>query len=478
LSGAGGGGNLLTVADGAKAIFTDELNLDYSGGAGSNTVVVTGANTLLSVGGTGNLYIDRGAERSGGGGDTLVVNNAGSVFVRNLFVNAGTGNQLIITNGGLIETLQLFIQGTSTSANVITNSGGIYQFGTNLPQITTYVGGITLDNGTISFRGITNADVFTKTTGGISLLALPGTGSSNQIYASGNNVFRLNSSSNRNDIAQDYTFDTGRGATNYTRLELVAGGTLWRSANLTIGSGGSFLASNTVGTVAATVVSTGSVEVYHSTMTWASNVTIVGSYKSDPSTNIYNMDLTVAQSGTLSGGMGDRFEFNKSFLIHSTNNTGFNLASSSVAFTGGGMHTNAITGQDMGTNITAYLAAYVQQTNFAYGELHLGSVADQVCFTCGNSPSIASNGLYVGWLDLLNNVSLVTNLHAASGIDIYYNANDPRNNYLGDTSYSLTDCNFVSGGGMLIPIIPEPSALGLMTLAALALLARRKQSRA
>jgi hypothetical protein len=210
-------------------------------------------------------------------------------------------------------------------------------------------------------------------------------------------------------------------------------------------------------------------QVVNSMVRFNSNVVINGQYLSDPSTNTFAADVTVNQSGTLAGGLGDRFEFQKSLFIHSTNQIGFNLANSAVAFTTGGMHTNAITGADLGSNTFAFAVAYEQQTNFAYGELHLDTASDQVCFTCGvlPAPGVTNNALYIGWLDLIGDASLVTNLHAASGINLYYNQTDSRNAYLNGATYSLTDCNFLSSTAQLIPIIPEPSVLVFLFAAAM-----------
>ena len=72
----------------------------------------------------------------------------------------------------------------------------------------------------------------------------------------GNNAFRLNNATNTAGVAT-YTFDTGLGATNYARLELVNGNTAWRSTRLTIGSGGSMLVSNTRATISGLVTNLG-----------------------------------------------------------------------------------------------------------------------------------------------------------------------------------------------------------------------------
>jgi len=442
-------GNRLIISDGGTVVGLQNLLVgaltNNAGEASQGSVVLTGRGSLLQIAGSVNV-----------GSNTAQL--AGS---------RGSGTMLI-TDGGTLDAST--VRAGANQSGWITNSGGVFQFNTATPTITTNSGGnIVLQNGTISFRDVTTANVFGNSIGA---------GSNQLVHITflGNNAFRLKNASNTTAIAQNYTFNTGLGATNYTRLELVDGGTLWRSANLTIGAGGSMLASNTVGRVAASMTSSGSIAVVNSRLTWASNVFVHGAYVSDPSTNTFLADVTVGQSGTLAGGAGDLFDFKKSLFTSSTNHLGFNLADSAVRFSGGGMHTNAITGQDLGSNSFAYAVAYELQTNFAYGELRLESAADQVCFACGNIPVIPSNALYIGWLDLLDDASLVTNLHAPAGINLYYDLADSRNAYLGGISYALTDCDLLTSGGLLMPIIPEPSALGLVALAAFALLMRRARS--
>lgn len=487
----------LNILDGGTVTVGTDLHI----GEGNATSSAFSSNNTVMVSGTGALLKVAGAIYDGFIGDNnqLIVTNGGSVIVTNASVNGnvrvgqgvGHTNSVLITgNGSYLLANKFFVgtngttlgigsalitQGGTLEANqmedgyngsgTISNRGGIFQFTLAAPSISVHTAGsIVLTNGTVSFRDLTTAA--TTPVSGINYFD--------------DNTFRLNHSTNVAGLGS-YTFNsvanTGN-ASNYQALALINGAS-WRSSTLTIGSGGSVLVSNSTSRVDATFVSTGTVKVVNSMMTFASNVVINGKYISDPSTNIFMADVTVSQSGTLAGGLGDRFEFNKSSLfIHSTNNTGFNLALSSVAFTGGGMHTNAITGADLGSNITAFSAAYEVQNNFAYGELHLGSVTDQVCFTCGviPAPGVTNNALYVGWLDLFNNPSLVTNLHAASGINIYYNVTDPRNAYLANTVYPLTDCNFASGGGFLMPIIPEPSTLVFLSAAVGLLAFRRRKS--
>ena len=103
--------------------------------------------------------------------------------------------------------------------------------------------------------------------------------------------------------------------------------------------------------------------------------------------------------------------------------------------------------------------------------MHLGADSDVICFLSGNGAD--SNALYVGWLDLLDSTNHVANLLAPSEINVYYAIDDPRNAYLGGSTYQLLD-HAGSNGGLLLPVIPEPSALGLLAAAGLLMRRRRR----
>jgi hypothetical protein len=351
----------------------------------------------------------------------------------------------------------------------ITNSGGVYQFTTATPTITTNGSPVVLTNGTVSFRNVSDANVFANVAGSGNQLT-------NIIYQ-GNNTFRLNNSSNTTAVAQNYTFKPGSG-TNYAALEMVNGGTLWRSEHLTVDTGGSLVASNTVGRIEAAVTNIGLIEVYHSTMTFVSNVVISGTYRSDPSTNVFLSNVFVTNGGVMVGSQYDLFDFQKNLIIQTTNNQQFDLSKSVVQFSGGGVHTNAILGQDFGAGASAPQG--FAASNFSYGVLRVGATNDDVCFQCGLSPT--QNALYVEWLDLTgltNYYGSVSNmivdlLHSPTNIDLYYALANPANDYLGGLTYQLLDCNGLPGG-LLIGAIPEPNSLTLLFLGACSLLALRQR---
>jgi hypothetical protein len=152
------------------------------------------------------------------------------------------GNYASISGGGLLEVQgSMIVNGAASYGNMITNNGGIYQFTTAAPTIISgYKGSISLVDGTISFRGIDNADVNANL----------GAGALGNIQFSGNNVFMLNAASNTTASSQTYTFNTGRpnGPSNYVGLAMVNGATAYRDSGggkVTIGANGTFLAKDT-----------------------------------------------------------------------------------------------------------------------------------------------------------------------------------------------------------------------------------------
>lgn len=428
-----GTNNLLTISDGGRVVVSNNSYVGRYAGADNNAVLVTGAGSLWQV-------------------PTLSVGSNSA--------SKGVGSSVLIQDGGTLEANTLM--GGWAGSGTISNRGGVYQFTNNTPTITpNTAGNIVISNGTIAYRGVASANIANNLGG---------------MVFQGDNTFQLNSSSNAAGLAS-YKFDsvanTGT-ATNYQQLVLVNDGSFWRSGTLLIGAGGALLVSNSTATIAANLISTGSVKVVSSKLTFVSNVVVNGSYVSDPSTNIFLADLSLTAAGTLVGGSGDWFDFKQNFLIQSTNNTGFDLRQSAIRFSGGGGHTNAITGLDLGSNAVGYA------DNFAYGELHLGSISDHIYFT--NLTAAANNALYINWIDLLgdvNGTNLVANLHAPRSINVYYDVTDSRNAYLTNFNasgvYQLSDWGGGAGGFLLPVAVPEPSTLALLMAAGLAMWSRRRR---
>ncbi|MCC7517833.1 MAG: PEP-CTERM sorting domain-containing protein [Verrucomicrobiae bacterium] len=433
ISAAAGGDNRLTVNEGGAASFSGGNGSFIGSGVGSTgRVDITGAGSLVVF--NHGLYVG---------------SNSGSSYSK------GVGT-ILVENGGTLEMGGALYAGEGGSG-LITNHGGVYQWTLRNPAITTNSpNSIILSDGTVSFRGMTNANVLVDL----------------KITFLGANAFRLNNASNwlaaGNPGSQDYTFDSTLGAANYARLEMINEGTAWWSKRLSIGGGGSLLVSNSSASIRAEAITNlGAVTVVNSRVRWQGNTVLGGAYVSDPSTNTFESNLTVTASGALSGGSGDQFVFYRDLVNGSTNRSQFNLAFASVLFTNGADATNHVLNLagsgalDLGSN---WISVIQLATNFAFGTLSLAA---------GNALSLTggvANALYVGTLDLqglADTNDLASRLWL--GINLYYDPSQPGNTYLNGLSYDLP------GAGWLIPI-PEPSAF-LAVGAGLALLAFLRRRR-
>jgi hypothetical protein len=135
----------------------------------------------------------------------------------------------------------------------------------------------------------------------------------------------------------------------------------------------------------------------------------------------------------------------------STQNTLWNTSAAELDFTGGGLHTFNLAGQNGGGF----------SNNFAWNILSIGA---------GNKLNLGAgsgDALYVNFLQgLVISGNLITNIDGAAGLFLYYN---PADNPFLSGNYSLT------GGGQLIaagPLTatPEPSSIVLMITGLAALL--------
>jgi hypothetical protein len=231
----GGGGGSMTVSNGTW--LANAITLARGLGSSGNSLVIRGGQVLASAG----LICGYGSGSSG-------------------------SNNTILITGGILEAAGLYSYATGPN-NVISNSGAVYQFATPTPAISPNSGSISINGGTISFRNVSTVNVQANWT--------VANGLSNITYF-GANAFRLNSSTNATTPDQSYTFTTNSGARNYARLELINGPTCYRGGNVTIGSGGSILFSNTTAVLNGSlfVNNTGTVSVVDSTVTVTGACTI------------------------------------------------------------------------------------------------------------------------------------------------------------------------------------------------------------
>jgi len=233
-------------------------------------------------------------------GGQVVLSGAGAVYVAYQGTNTFS-NVLLVVNGGLLEAQKFYVNNAVTGpvgGNSISNSAGIYQFTNAAPSISlTSNGMVYLSSGTISFRAITNADVFCNQAG----KALD---SASLMNWSGTNAFRLNNATNTAAASQSYVFDAGRGATNYARLEMMNGGTRYRGQagnTLTIGAHGQMLCSNTAAAVDLVFTNSGTLTLVNSTLSFATNAVLNGTLAIDLN-NLATNNGVVAAARTLTLG--------------------------------------------------------------------------------------------------------------------------------------------------------------------------------
>lgn len=288
-NGGSGGFRIGSVAGSTGAVW-------MTGGLLATTNAAGNAQFFVGVSGTGAMTVSNGtwqaneirignAATSKG---TLTI--AGGQVLTTMGVIAGpaaaASNQTVLITGGLLEANSLTIT-AGTVGNVISNSGGIYQFSKISPTITPASGIIVLNGGTISFRAVTNVNLKANWTSGLTNMTFRG-----------DNTFRLNASTNALTPNQSYTFNTGLGYTNYTRLEMVNDATCFRGGNVTIGGGGSVLFSNTAALLTGSLTNNGgAMTVADSTVLIQSNCTLAEGSTINWSSNTVSSLVTV--NGTL-----------------------------------------------------------------------------------------------------------------------------------------------------------------------------------
>lgn len=268
-------GNYLIVANGGRIDTVIAAQIGRASPASGNYLAVTngGVVTILGAsigaaatyaGMTGNyVRVDNGTVNSGAGaitigtmpssvGNYLSVVNSGQVFAASLSLggaSGGNGNWVQVMSGGLLECGNYLSNFVGGAGNTISNLGGIFQFTSATPTVVPNgTNNLVISNGSVSFRGVTTADVFCNQSG-------KPLDSTNRMAWLGANGFRLNASTNLT-TGQDYTFTDSMNPTNFARLELFNGSRY--NGNVTLGNNGVLMTSGSASTItgALTVVST------------------------------------------------------------------------------------------------------------------------------------------------------------------------------------------------------------------------------
>ncbi|OYV72620.1 MAG: hypothetical protein B7Z74_05265 [Deltaproteobacteria bacterium 21-66-5] len=205
------------------------------------------------------------------------------------------------------------------------------------------------------------------------------------------------------------------------------------------------------------VKNTGTMNVNNSVVTYKGSFTNNGGYRDSPSKNYFH-DVSIGSQGYMTGEKGSLFSVAGDFINHSTQNALWQTSLATLAFTGSGAHEFDLAGKDLGATILGY------KNNFSWGVLDLTGLSGSLALDSGNANF--ADAFYVGDLLGANFVNdMATNIFG-NGLNVYYLAYDPQNDYLGGLRYAL------SGGGFLIPVtqeassVPAPGTLWLVLISA------------
>ena len=372
---------------------TGQLN-NNAGGAINGTATIQSAftnNGLVDIGTAGTMNI------------TQAFNNGGTIQLTNSGLTGGA-----VTNTGTIDGSGNVSSPTVNASNgTIEASGGNLSFGGSL---TNQIGGLlTADAGAklIITQGLaTNAGIINLTGGTFD-----------------NNGHALN---NAGQISGYGTFRFGgTGLTNNASVTF-SGGTSTINGNVTNQSGQKITVANNPAIFTGNVVNNGTFKATNTTVTFAGTYT--GGFTSDPSTEVFQSNVTVPAGSSMTGGPGDQYYMSDgTFANHGTFNNGGLLQSSdpttnSGSFTESGTQVwsldtsfsntagTATFASDAGSALSSPLSINDTAGSVAFGSTqHLASLAISSGATTTASTSSPRNVIVAGSLSVIGSLNLTNN---------------------------------------------------------------------
>ena len=218
--GESGSFNSLVISNGGAVFSTGNAGIGWYDGSISNSVLVTGAGSVWSNNGYGNLYVGDG---EGAYGNNLTIVNGGKVYDYNAFVS-GTGRSTIASNSVLVSGA-----GSSwiNSGNLTVGGSGIYN--------TLFI----QNSGTVfSVNGIIGNDANANSNGVLVLGAGSVWTSTGQLWVGGSGSFNVLAIANGGVVNSGSGFIGRHSGSSNNFVIVTGGGSAWNIAgDLTVGDG-------------------------------------------------------------------------------------------------------------------------------------------------------------------------------------------------------------------------------------------------
>ncbi len=527
---------LMTVA-GTGVLTNGVAGETFNGGLSNNATVFVSANTYFNgaVTNTGVMVFQGAMSNSfvnSGGGSMTLRNSA--TFTQNATINGGAFN----LNGQTSSNKLLTVSGTGVLTNGVvsgtTFNGALSNAATVAVTVNTFLNGPVNNTGLMNFQGaisntLANSGSFNLNNNVTITAALVNKGT---INIAANQLTENPAWVNNGSIVLSGGVLSGGTVTNGAggfitafgtiNSSLVNAGTLLASGSAPLSLTGStiyntnsgfFGANNGQLIVNSVFTNAGTVSFMNSVGTFNSAVVNKGAWVSDPSTNVFYGDYTVATNGYIVMGAGDSYLFKSNFVNVSSLSNQYDTTKGQFTFNGNNSYTQSmyVAGLNLGgyistiqssnevyfTNAFGIFSTNVFEfgsttndiplgytNNFALGTLQIGDMNDTSTLMLADSfapqgPGANDGnvaGLYVNTLTIDPGSLLII----SNNVELYFQ----NSNGVTGVSYDPSNLNganvLILNGGSLheLTIVPEPSILMLLCTGSLAIFWYRRRRRA